>query len=82
MPLERIFQLLYKSIEIHVAMSLVLLITFINLIWPTLFGIPWAYWLTLYYGVIFPLIFIFRTLKHISERKIEDDFGRYFRVEE
>lgn len=81
MPLKKIFILLYKSTEIHVALNIVTVIALINLKWHTFLGVPWAYWLTLFYGAAFPILFILRIYRHITGRRIEGDFGQYFRVD-
>jgi len=77
---ERIFSLLYKSCEIHVALNIVSLVAVFNLFWQNFLFMPWSYWLTLYYGIVFPLLFILRTYRHISQKKIEADFDSFFKT--
>jgi len=77
---QRVFSLLYKSLEIHVALNTVTVIALLNLKWSGLFGVRWIVWLSLYYGALFPVVFLLRTYEHIRARKIEREFAGLFKT--
>jgi phosphatidylglycerophosphate synthase len=77
---KRLFSWVYKTTEIHVALNIVTVTAILNLKWSHLFFMPWSYWLTLYYGIVFPAVFILRSFDHIRNRKIEAEFQSLFKV--
>ena len=77
---KQVFSLLYKTTEIHVALNIVTVIALLNLKWSHLLWMPWSLWLSLYYGLLFPALFVLRCYEHIQNRRIEAEFDSLFRT--
>lgn len=76
---QSLFSALYKTTEIHVALSIVTALAFLGLKWGGFFGVSWVGLAVLYYGIAFPTIVILRCYRHIQDKKIETEFSSLFK---